>query len=90
MNDKIKVQPMFSRNGNAVANQYIIVVNDSRYFQSYNTIICKIINGIVELDRQSWDYSRTTSKYRNQFLGETTQETQLKIDKGIYKLTNLN
>lgn len=71
-------------------NQYIIIVNNSRNFQSYNTIICKITNGTVELDRQSWDYSRTTSKYRNQFLGETTQETQLKIDKGIYKLTNLN
>ena len=42
------------------------------------------------LDSRCWNYSKTTSKYRNIFLGETTKETQSKIDRGEYKLTNLN
>ena len=45
---------------------------------------------IVELDRDKWDYSKTTGKYRNQFLGETKKETQAKIDSGEYILTDLN
>lgn len=44
----------------------------------------------VELDETYWNYSHTTRKYRNQFLGEHTQETQRKIDSGVYKLVNLN
>ena len=30
-----------------------------------------------------WDYSMTTGKYRNQFLGEDKKETQRKIKEGI-------
>ena len=45
---------------------------------------------IVQLDKQYWDYSVTTGKYRNQFLGETKAETQKKIDSGEYILTDLN
>ena len=42
------------------------------------------------LDEYYWDYSRTTGKYRNQFLGETKKETEKKIASGEYKLVNLN
>jgi len=63
-------------------------------FQSYSTIIAKTYHTcgkrIVELDKNNWDYSKTTSKYRNRFLGETKKETQRKIDSGIYILTDLN
>jgi hypothetical protein len=44
----------------------------------------------ILLDKHYWNYSRTTAKYRNQFLGETTKETQKKIDSGEYILTDLN
>ena len=44
----------------------------------------------VTLDKNYWDYSRTTSKYRNQFLCETTKETQAKIKSGEYILADLN
>ena len=44
----------------------------------------------VVLDEYYWDYSRTTGKYRNLFLGETKKETEAKIASGEYKLTNLN
>ena len=44
----------------------------------------------VHLDHDKWDYSKTTGKYRNQFLGETKKQTQAKIDSGEYVLTDLN
>lgn len=63
----------------------------SLFFQSYDSIICLIDNkGQTYLDDKFWNYSKTTSKYRNQFLNETTKETQSKIDSGEYKLVNLN
>ena len=43
-----------------------------------------------EADENYWDYSSTTGRYRNKFLGETKKETQAKIDSGEYILTNLN
>ena len=63
------------------------------YFQSYDSVIVKKVFGgrlDIYLDRQYWDYSRTTGRYRNQFLGETKKETQVKIDSGEYVLTDLN
>ena len=54
-----------------------------RFFQSYNSVIVKIHKGKVTLGK-NWNYSKTTSKYRNQFLDETTKETQAKLDSGEY------
>ena len=44
----------------------------------------------ILLDKNKWDYSRTTGKYRNRFLGETKRETEKKIKFGEYLLTDLN
>ena len=71
-------------------NQCIIRTDNSVSLQSYETIICKIENGQTFLDEKFWDYSKTTGKYRNIFLGETKQETIKKINSGAYQLTNLN
>ena len=78
--------------GKPVANQFIIYDDENNsFFQSYDTIIVKIDNyGNVFLDKNSWDYSRTTSKYRNQFLDETEKKTEKKIASGEYQLVNLN
>jgi hypothetical protein len=38
-----------------------------------------VIPSTVYLDENKWDYSVTTGKYRNIFLGETRKETQKKI-----------
>ena len=87
----MKVQNMTSSRGNTVANQFIVTDNGRTYFQSYDSVIaCKNVSGNIELDSYYWDYSVTTSKYRNQFLGETKKETRAKIDSGEYILTNLN
>ena len=101
----MKVTNMTSNKGNKIANQFIIYDdNNNKYFQSYKSIIAKIENndvieniGIdyqrnkkVYLDKNYWDYSVTTGKYRNIFLNETKKETEKKIKEGVYILTDLN
>ena len=74
-----------------VPNQYIIETMDGIYFQSYtSTIVYKPLNGKIKLDFKFWDYSKTTSKYRNKFLNETKEETEAKIKSGEYELVILN
>lgn len=88
---KTRVTNLQGYNGNAAPNQFQINTQEGIFFQSYSSIIVKIDNkGQIFLDEYYWNYSKTTSKYRNIFLGETTKETQSKIDAGIYTLTNLN
>jgi hypothetical protein len=88
----MKVRNMESSRGNTVPNQFIVEHGNQEYFQSYNTVIVlkDFDHGTIALDADKWDYSVTTGKYRNQFLGETKKETQKKIDSGEYKLVNLN
>jgi len=90
----MKVVNMTSRNGNKVANQFIIFDSEYTLFQSYDTVIVKTCfedgKRQVYLDADNWDYSMTTGKYRNEFLGETKKETESKIKSGQYKLANLN
>ena len=85
------VSNMTSPKGNQVPNQFIIWANEGKYFQSYRTTIAFIDNnGNVFLDKDYWDYSRTTGKYRNIFLGETRDQTMYSIKTGEYELKNLN
>ena len=70
---------MKSKVESLTANQLIIYTDKGQLFQSYDSIIVKIENGIVTLDEKYWDYSQTTGKYRNKFLNETKKETQAKI-----------
>ena len=97
----MKVRNMTSANGNKIANQFIIedipvdmefgILPSCDVFQSYNSIIAvRDLTDRIFLDKKFWNYSKTTSKYRNMFLGESTKETQKKIDSGEYILTNLN
>ena len=78
-----------------IKNQFIITDDrDNVYFQSYNSIIVKKdyeSNQVkIYLDQKYWNYSNTTGKYRNIFLGETITETKNKIKSGEYILTDLN
>jgi len=86
----MKVQNFTSSNGNKVANQFIITEGNKETFQSYNSVIAVKEAGKITLDKTYWDYSTTTGKYRNQFLGESKAETQRKIDSGVYQLADLN
>ena len=89
----MKVSSMTSpRTGNAVANQFRIEDGYGiEYFQSYNKIIARTWKGrCTVLDERYWNYSRTTSKYLNQFLGETSSEVRRKVKDGTYRLEDLN
>jgi hypothetical protein len=77
-------------NNGPVRNQFIIYTDKGQIFQSYNSIIVAYIGGKVYLDENHWDYSNTTGKYRNMFLGESKKETERKIKEKKYILTNLN
>ena len=95
----MNVTNMTSSNGNKVANQFIVTDEDANeYFQSYNSMIVKKVYRFSDekntteiiLDKKFWNFSNTTSKYRNKFLNETTKETIAKIKSGEYKLVDLN
>ena len=88
----IKVRQMTStRTGNPVANQFEIFTPKGVYFQSYSTLIAfKPDTGKLKLDSDYWDYSRTTSKYRNEFTRMSTPETKEAIKNKEITLTNLN
>lgn len=67
-------------------------------FQSYKSVVAfkaERFDGLdtvikIYLDKSTWDYSVTTSKYLNEFLNETTKVTQEKIESGEYELVDLN
>lgn len=100
----MKIENMTSSKGNQIANQFIIkgVILEGLHpgdggqlqgtmFQSYDSNIAFVsYGGKVFLDKKYWNYSVTTSKYRNLFLGEDKKATQKKIASGEYTLIDLN
>ena len=77
--------------GKDIPNQFIITDKDRTIFQSYDSIIAiKWNDGDIFLDKTYWDYSKTTGKYRNQFLGEDINTTRNKIKSEEYRLADLN
>ena len=88
---KVKAVPMTTRGLNYNPNQLVIeVIGGPIYFQSYGATIARVEGNDIELDKKYWNYSVTTSKYRNQFLQIDTEETKRRVEAGIIKLTNLN
>lgn len=99
----MKVENLISSSGRSVPNQFILSDEghgalgnfiSREVFQSYKRVIVERVvwpdETRITLDEHYWDYSITTGKYRNMFLGETKKETQQKIDDGVYTLSNLN
>lgn len=86
----MRISNMTSASGNTVPNQFIVVNRGTRYFQSYESMIAKVKGETITLDKNYWDYSRTTSKYRNEFLGMNTGEIKAAIEAGEIKLKDLN
>ena len=90
----MKVQNMKSSKGNLVPNQFTFRDNNGYvYFQSYDSIIARVDltkHDFIRLDFKYWDYSKTTSKYRNMFLGMTTPDIKKAIKEGTIILEDLN
>ena len=83
----MNVQNLTSNQGNKIANQFQVTTDKGRFFQSYESVIVFIPNngGKIQLGAD-WEYSKTTGKYRNIFLGENKKETERKLKEGIYIL----
>jgi len=63
------VSNIINQNGNAAANQFLIIDEyGNKFFQSYTSMICKVdARGHIEIT-DKWTYSRTTMKYTALFL----------------------
>lgn len=83
INSLPEVENMSSNEGNDVPNQFIIRGKDYTLFKSYSSPIVLKKDGNIYIF-ENWDYSKTTGKYRNLFLGEDKKETLRKIKSGIY------
>ena len=59
-------------------------------FYSYNSCIVQIVGSRITLDKYYYNYSKTTSKYRNMFLQLDSKEVEKKIASGEIELANLN
>lgn len=76
---------------NLAPNQITFSNNGRRFFQSYDSVIASVdSSGKIELDERYWNYSKTTVRFRNQFLGLTTKETEKMIKSGEIVLVNMN
>ena len=75
-----------------VPNQFVIYTDKGTFFQSYESIIAFISadEATVKLDENSWDYSNTTGKYRNKFLGMDKKSIEKAIKRGDIILADLN
>ena len=61
------VHQLINDNGNHAANQFVIKTKKATYFQSYNSVVCKL-DGINIVFSLNWDYSNTTRKHLYIFL----------------------
>lgn len=87
------VSQLINDNGNPAANQFVINTPNAVYFQSYDSVVCKVKGGQVTLS-DYWDYSNTTRKHLYIFLRSqgyrglnSAKEVRLAIAKGIVKLS---
>lgn len=89
---QMRVIQFTNSRGNAQANHFVLIDqdNNAEYFQSYSSVIVRKLAGQITLDEKYWDYSVTTSKHRNHYLGDSNEEVKSKIASGEYKLANLN
>ena len=86
----ISVSNMQTPGGAAAANQFLIVTENGRLFQSYQTKIAFIANDGTVTMNEVYDHSNTTGKYRNMFLGEDKKATDRAVKNGEYRVANLN
>lgn len=90
-----KREAMLTSSGKPAKDQYVLTYEDgSMAFESYGKVIAhrpvNYPNQPIRLDKYYWDYSLTTSRYRNRFLGEPTSETRKRIKNGQYALVSFN
>ena len=74
------VREFFQSYGKTIAMKITSYKKGCDYYHSQKTYI----------DKNYWDYSTTTGRYRNIYLAEPKRKTYKKIKSGEYILENLN
>lgn len=88
----MKVRNMRGTSGREVPNQFIVEGDKIEIFQSYETTIAirHKDSGKVVLDKHKYDFSSTTSRYLNKFLGVDSKTKKENVKSGKYELKELN
>jgi len=95
-NIKSKSHGFVNPNTNKMVNNHHVISleNDKgeslTRFYSYGACVVQLIDSKIELDKYFYNYSRTTSKYRNMFLDLDSKQITKKIASGEIELANLN
>lgn len=86
------VSNMIGNSGVPVKNQFIISDENSITFKSYESNIVRIDYNtkITYLDKNFYDFSNTTRKYRNLFLNIDSKQFKENLKNGLYQLVDLN
>lgn len=93
------VRQLINDNGNPAANQFIIKTKKATYFQSYDSVVCKL-DGVNIVLSTNWDYSNTTRKHLYMFMRKngyynlsSAKEVRKAISEGrvtLKKVSSLN
>ena len=93
------VQQLINDNGIPAANQFIIKTKKATYFQSYDSMVCKL-DGVNIVLSTNWDYSNTTRKHLYMFMRQngyynlsSAKEVRKAISEGrvtLKKVSSLN
>ena len=85
------VDNMVGRNGySKVPNQFILKGSKGTAFQSYNTLIAVVSYDNNIYLTKDYNYSTTTSKYCNAFLGMSSKDRDAAIKSGEIKIVELS
>ena len=72
------------------ANSCEISTEKGTFLQSYNVVVAGYINGVLHLDKEYHNYSKTTSKHITQWTGLSSAERTKGIKDGSILLSDLN
>jgi hypothetical protein len=88
----MRVSQLINSGGRPVPNHFVIEYNGFKWLQSYNALVARIDveSEEVELDQNYWEYSKTTARHRNAFLGMDNSEVKRHVDDGTFRLVDLN
>ena len=67
LKDKVKVNNFYNK------NQFVIYTESATIFQSYKSIICILLDGVLYIDKYYINYSKTTSKHLYLFIRDYTR-----------------
>lgn len=78
----VKVSNLTNSNYNKVANQFEIIFENGKVFQSYAALVAVWMGGKWYFSEYYHDYSRTTAKHCTSYCGYSTNERRQLMNSG--------